>query len=42
MSGWQLGTWAAIGTLTVGSLAVFAWFLGDAIRLFQRRRRERR
>ena len=39
MSGWQLGTLAAIVGLSVGSIAVFLWFLRDAIRLFRRRRR---
>lgn len=37
MSGWELGTWAAIGVLAVGSVAVFIWFLRDAIRLLRRR-----
>ena len=41
MSGWEIGTWAAIIGLTGGSIAVFSWFLRDAIRLF-RQRRERR
>jgi len=39
MSAWEIGTWAAIVGLTFGSIAVFAWFLGDAIRLLRRRRR---
>jgi hypothetical protein len=38
MSGWEIGTWAAIICLSAGSIAVFVWFLGDAIRLFKRRR----
>jgi hypothetical protein len=38
MSGWELGTWAAIVGLTFGSIAVFLWFLGDAIKLFRQRR----
>jgi hypothetical protein len=38
MSGWEIGTWAAIVVLTVGSIAVFIWFLGDAIKLFRKRR----
>ena len=38
MSGWEIATWAAIGGLSVGSVAVFVWFLGDAVRLFKRRR----
>lgn len=42
MSGWELGTWAAIACLTFGSVAVFVWFLGDAIRLFRRRRARKR
>ena len=38
MSAGEIGTWAAIVGLTVGSVAVFVWFLGDALRLFRRRR----
>ena len=38
MSAWEIGTWAAIVGLTVGSVAVFVWFLSDALRLFRRRR----
>lgn len=39
MSAWEIGTRVAIGVLLVGSVAVFGWFLGDAIRLFRRRTR---
>ena len=39
MSGWEIGTWIAIGVLFVGSVAVFLWFLGDALRLLRKRRR---
>lgn len=39
MSGWELGTWLAIGVLLVGSVAVFAWFAGDALRLLRKRTR---
>ena len=39
MSGWELGTRIAIVVLLVGSVAVFAWFIGDALRLFEGRRR---
>ena len=38
MSGWEIGTRVAIVCLSAGSIAVFVWFLGDAIRLFKRRR----
>ena len=38
MSGWELATRAAIFGLSFGSIAVFVWFLGDAIRLFRQRR----
>lgn len=38
MSGWAIATWISIGTLGVGSIAVFAWFLRDAIRMLRRRR----
>ena len=37
MSGWEIGTRAAIVVLGVGSIAVFAWFLRDAIRLLRER-----
>ena len=39
MSGWELGTWLAIGVLIVGSIAVFAWFLRDAVRIIRSRTR---
>jgi len=39
MSAWELGTWAAIGCLGLGSVAVFAWFVRDAAALFRRRTR---
>lgn len=39
MSGWEIGTWIAIGVLAVGSVAVFLWFLNDAVRLLRRRMR---
>ena len=38
MSGWEIGTRLAIVVLLAGSIGVFAWFLGDALRLFRRRR----
>ncbi|HEX6588543.1 MAG TPA: hypothetical protein VF039_05930 [Longimicrobiales bacterium] len=38
MSGWELGTRIAIAVLLVGSVAVFVWFIGDALRLFRTRR----
>lgn len=38
MSVWAIGTWAAIFTLCVGSVAVFVWFLSDALRLLRKRR----
>ena len=38
MSGWEIGTWAAIAGLSFGSIAVFVWFLGDALKILRRRR----
>lgn len=35
MSGWTLWTWVSVAVLVVGSVAVFAWFLRDARRLFR-------
>jgi hypothetical protein len=32
MSGWELATLASIAVLVLGSLAVFVWFLFDAVR----------
>jgi hypothetical protein len=32
LSTWELATWLSIATLVFGSLAVFVWFLGDALR----------
>jgi hypothetical protein len=39
MSAWTIATWAAIVTLALGALAVFAWFLVDAVKLLKSRRR---
>jgi hypothetical protein len=39
MSVWQLATWVAVLCLIVGSIAVFAWFLRDALALLRRRDR---
>jgi hypothetical protein len=39
VNGWALATHVAIWTLIVGSVAVFAWFLSEAIRLTTRGRR---
>ena len=39
MSGWELGTRIAIGVLLAGSIAVFGWFLRDALRLLRQRTR---
>lgn len=39
MSAWTAATWASIGILGIGSIAVFVWFLRDAIRLLRARRR---
>lgn len=36
MTKWEVYTWLAIGVLVVGSLAVFGWFLRDALRLYRR------
>ncbi|HEX6308464.1 MAG TPA: hypothetical protein VFZ69_09775 [Longimicrobiales bacterium] len=36
MSAMVVFTWLAIGVLVVGSIAVFAWFLVDAARMFRR------
>jgi hypothetical protein len=33
MTGWALWTWVSIVVLTVGSSAVFVWFLFDLLRL---------
>ena len=38
MSAWTIATWASIVVLALGSLAVFAWFLVDAVRLLRARR----
>lgn len=38
MSGWAIATWVSIVALGGGSLAVFAWFLRDALRMLRRRR----
>ena len=32
MSGWELATWVSIVLLVFGSIAVFIWFLVDAVR----------
>ena len=39
MSAWTVATWTAIVVLGAGSLAVFGWFLRDAIRMLRHRRR---
>lgn len=39
MSAWTIATWAAIAILGAGSIAVFAWFLRDAVRILKSRRR---
>lgn len=39
MSAWTVATWASIVVLALGSLAVFAWFLVDAVKLLKSRRR---
>jgi hypothetical protein len=36
MSRWELYTWVSIVVLVAGSIAVFAWFLRDALRLYRR------
>ena len=36
--GWELWTRLAIAVLELGSVAVFAWFLVDVVRLAARRR----
>lgn len=33
-------TWIAIGVLLIGSVAVFFWFLADAVRLFRSLQRD--
>ena len=40
MSIWTIATWASIVILALGSLAVFAWFLVDAVRLLSGRTRD--
>lgn len=43
MSAWGVATAIAIWTLLIGSVAVFAWFLAEVIRIARRRRdRQRR
>ena len=39
MNVWTIATWASIVILGVGSSAVFAWFLRDAVRVLKNRRR---
>jgi hypothetical protein len=36
MSAWELWTWVSIVILIGGSLAIFAWFLVDALRWLRR------
>ena len=38
MSIWAIATWVSIVALGVGSIAVFGWFLRDAIRMLRSRR----
>jgi hypothetical protein len=33
MSVWELWTWVSIVVLTIGSMAVFLWFLLDLVRV---------
>jgi hypothetical protein len=33
MSAWSLWTWISIAILSVGSIAVFVWFLVDILRI---------
>jgi hypothetical protein len=33
MSSWEVWTWISIVILTVGSAAVFFWFLADIVRI---------
>jgi hypothetical protein len=42
MNVWSLWTWVAIGVLIFGSLAVFAWFLRDLLRIRREILREER
>ncbi len=42
MSTWEVATWLAIVTLVFGSLAVFVWFLVDAVRWVRMDRARRR
>jgi hypothetical protein len=37
MSAMAVFTWVAIAVLIGGSLAVFAWFLAEVLRMFRRR-----
>jgi hypothetical protein len=37
LSATELFTWIAIAVLIGGSLAVFAWFLAEVLRMFRRR-----
>lgn len=41
MSLWAVATWIAVGVLGVGSLAVFGWFLRDALVMLKERRERR-
>ena len=39
MSVWTLATWVSIVVLALGAIAVFGWFLVDAVKLLKSRRR---
>lgn len=41
MSGWSIFTAVAVWTLLIGSVAVFAWFLAEVVRIARRDRRQR-
>ena len=42
MNKWDVFTWLSIAVLILGSLAIFAWFLHDAVKLFRSVGRPRR
>lgn len=41
MSGWEIGTWAAIGVLVIMPPIIFVWFLFDAVKWVRRHPRRR-
>jgi hypothetical protein len=33
---WELATWVAVAVLVPGSVAIFVWFVADAVKLYHR------